>query len=129
LKQCVPPVTDRELQQEPIRRRGGTSRRQDAPAADRRLIVALREAATANRHESETIRQALLDVATRQHEALLHLVELRSAHAGLLASGSAASDALREARDQHRALVQDREDTAERIEAVLRRLTEDRPAD
>jgi len=92
-------------------------------------IVALREAATANRHESETIRQALLDVATRQHEALLHIMELRSAHAGLLASGSAASDALRKARDQHRALVQDREDTAERIEAVLRRLTEDRPAD
>jgi hypothetical protein len=87
-------------------------------------IVALREAADSNRQEGETIKQALQDLATRQQEALLHIRELRSAHAALLAP----SDALREAHDQHRALVQDRQDTAEKLEAILRRLTQDRPA-
>jgi hypothetical protein len=90
-------------------------------------ILALHEAATANRQDGETIRQALQDLATRQQAALLHITELRSSQAAPLAPTDVASDALREVQDQHRALVQDRQDTASRIEAVLRRLTQDRP--
>jgi hypothetical protein len=71
-------------------------------------IAALREAASANRHESATIRQALLDVAARQDEALRQIIELRSEQAGSAA------------------FAQDREEAAATIEAVLKRLSEER---
>jgi hypothetical protein len=77
----------------------------------------------APRHEDEAIRRSLRDLDLRQQEILRHLTELRAAPTAMHAARDAATDALREATDQARAVSRERHDTADAIEAILRRLT------
>jgi hypothetical protein len=93
--------------------------------ADQRLL-ALRETADAHRRADEMIRQNAQDLAAQQKEILQHIMELRSAQIAFCAAYGAVGDALRESRERCRVLIQDRRDTAEKIEAVLKRLQNER---
>jgi Fe2+ or Zn2+ uptake regulation protein len=88
---------------------------------DQRLC-ALRDTADAHRRADEILRENVHDLTAQQNEIMQQLMELRSAQIAFCAAYGAVGDALRESRERYRALIQDRQDTAEKIEAVLRRL-------